>query len=109
MQVLGFVHSLNLKKEEYFYLESKDILEDIIEAPSKNPTLFINTVMTYFKLDFKPDFLRLLRQDKYLFLGKSQPVTKSDFKALSCRQNLQAPFTLREEAYFILARQIANS
>jgi hypothetical protein len=44
MSILGIVHSLNLKKEEYFYLESKDILEDIIDAPSRNPALFINAV-----------------------------------------------------------------
>lgn len=44
MSILGIVYSLNLKKEEFFYLESKDILEDIIDAPSKNPVFFINSV-----------------------------------------------------------------
>lgn len=44
MDIISLVHSLNLKKEEYNYLESKDILEDIIEAPSKNPSMFINSV-----------------------------------------------------------------
>lgn len=44
MSIFGILHSLNLKKEEFFYLESKDILEDIIDAPSKNPAMFINTV-----------------------------------------------------------------
>jgi hypothetical protein len=44
ISVLGIIFSLNLKKEEYIYLESKDILEDIIEAPSRNPVLFINAV-----------------------------------------------------------------
>lgn len=62
---------MNLKKEEFYYLESKDILEDIIEAPSKNPSLFINAISNYFHLEFKPDFLRILRQDKFLYLGKS--------------------------------------
>jgi hypothetical protein len=37
MKILGIVYSLNLSKEEFFYFESKDLLEDIIEAPSKNP------------------------------------------------------------------------
>ena len=71
MSIIHLMNNLNLKKEEYIYLESKDILEDIIDAPSKNPSLFINAVSTYFKIDFKTDFLRLLRQDKYVFLGKS--------------------------------------
>ena len=44
MAVLGLVFSLNLKKEEFIYLESKDILDHIVEAPSKNPILFINAV-----------------------------------------------------------------
>jgi hypothetical protein len=61
MSILGILFSLNLKKEEFIYLESKDILEDIIEAPSKNPVLFINAVQTYFKIDFKSDFLRICR------------------------------------------------
>ena len=37
MKILGIVYSLNLSKEEFLYFESKDLLEDIIEAPSKNP------------------------------------------------------------------------
>ena len=61
MAVLGLVFSLNLKKEEFIYLESKDILDHIVEAPSKNPILFINAVQTYFNIDFKPDFLRICR------------------------------------------------
>jgi hypothetical protein len=42
MSVLGLMFSSNLTKEELIYLESRDILEDIIETPSKNPVLFIN-------------------------------------------------------------------
>lgn len=68
---MNIMSLLNFKKEEFFYLESKDILEDIIEAPSKNPALFINAVSNYFKIEFKGDFLRILRQDKFLFLAKS--------------------------------------
>ena len=34
MSILGILFSLNLRKEEFIYLESKDILEDILEAPS---------------------------------------------------------------------------
>jgi hypothetical protein len=71
MSILGLVYSLNLKKEEFYYLESKDILEDIIEAPSKNPSLFINMISNYFKVEFKADFLRVVRQDKYVFLSKT--------------------------------------
>lgn len=71
MSILGILFSIDLKKEEYIYLESKDILDDIIEAPSKNPVLFINAVQSYFKLEFKPDFLRICRQDKHLMLSKS--------------------------------------
>lgn len=61
MSILGLVYSLNLKKEEFFYLESKDILEDIIEAPSKNPALFISIISNYFNVEFKADFLRVVR------------------------------------------------
>lgn len=80
MAVLGILFSLNLKKEEFIYLESKDILDHIVEAPSKNPILFINAVQAYFKIDFKPDFLRTCRQDKFLLLSKSQPITVNDIK-----------------------------
>jgi len=70
MSIFGIVHDLNLKKEEFFYLESRDILEDIIEAPSKNPSMFINFLMSYFKIEFKNEFLRIVRQDKLVFLNK---------------------------------------
>jgi hypothetical protein len=70
MKILGILYKLTLKKEEYFYLESKDILEDIIDAPSRNPVYFINAVQAYFKIDFKQDITRVCRQDKHLFLSK---------------------------------------
>ena len=70
MNIFNFVHHLNLRKEEYFYLESKDILEDIVDAPSRNPVLFINAVQSYFKVDFKVEMLRMSRQDILLFLSK---------------------------------------
>jgi hypothetical protein len=60
-EILGLISQINLKKEEYNYIESKDILEDILEAPSKNPTLFINSISSYFKIDFTKEFLRILR------------------------------------------------
>jgi hypothetical protein len=44
MSILGIVFSLNLRKEEFIYLESKDILDDIVESPSKNPIIFVNAV-----------------------------------------------------------------
>lgn len=61
MSILNLAHALSLKREEYFYLESKDILEDIIDVPAKNPSLFVNTISTYFKVEFKQEFLRQLR------------------------------------------------
>lgn len=70
-EMLGFISFINLKKEEYNYLESKDILEDILESPSKNPALFINAISSYFNLEFSKEFLRILRQDKFAFLAKS--------------------------------------
>jgi hypothetical protein len=44
MSILGILYSINLRREELIYLESKDILDDIVEAPYKNPILFINAV-----------------------------------------------------------------
>lgn len=44
MSILGILYQMSLKKEEYFYLESKDILEDIIDAPSRSPVYFINAI-----------------------------------------------------------------
>jgi hypothetical protein len=44
MAIFGIVQSLSLKKEEFIYLESKEILEDIMDAPAKNPSCFINAV-----------------------------------------------------------------
>lgn len=87
MSVLNMVHNMGLKGEEYSYIESKDILEDIIDVPAKNPALFVNAVSAYFKLEFKPEFLRTLRQDRYVFIAKSQ-LAKGDIKPLSCRTSI---------------------
>lgn len=53
LKVLPMTHALGLKKEEQNYLESKDILEDVLEAPSKNPSLFISAVSAYFNVELK--------------------------------------------------------
>lgn len=66
-----------LHEAEIIYLESRQVLEDVISAPSQNPALFMSTVQAYFNVDIEPEFLRKCRQDKYLFLSKltSQPMT----------------------------------
>lgn len=83
LSVLTVLYSLSMmRKEEINYLESKQVLEDIIEAPSKSPVLFINAVKDYFKIDFKAEFLRLCRQDNHLVLSKSQPLTLNDIRSI---------------------------
>lgn len=81
----------------------------MLEAPSKNPSLFISAVSSYFNVEFKQDFLRVLRQDKYLFLGKTQPVGKNDIKPMQCRTSVQSYFSLKEESYFLLATLITKN
>lgn len=108
MSVINMVHNLGLKGEEYFYIESKDILEDIIDLPAKNPALFLNSISSYFRLEFKPEFLRTLRQDRYVFIARHQ-LSKGDIKPLSCRTSLETPFSLKEEAYFMLAHYISKT
>ena len=56
------------------YLESKDILDHVLEAPSKSPTLFLNAVQTYFNFQFTPEFLKIYRQDSFSLINRSQPV-----------------------------------
>ena len=107
MSVLGIVYSINLKTEEFFYLQSIDILVDIFESPYRNPALFLSSVQSYFHMDFKPELLRQVRSDKLQFLSKSQPLSKSDLKSVSF--HVASFFSLREQAYFNLARQITNA
>ena len=107
MAVLGIVYSLNLKREEFFYLQSVDVLVDVFETPSKNPALFINALQTYFHVDLNPDFLRLVRSDKLAFLAKSQPFSKTDIRSLTFK--MQQVLTIREQAYFNLARSITHA
>ena len=48
--------SLNMKlikESDISYIESKDILDDIIGAPSSNPALYMNSVQTYFNIDIE--------------------------------------------------------
>ena len=80
MSIMEILFSLGLKAEEIIYIESRDILEHVIDAPSRNPVFFINALSLYFGLDFKPDFLRMCRSDKFLLLSKSQPITANDIQ-----------------------------
>jgi len=80
MSVFGILFSLNLRKEELIYLESKEIIEDIIEAPNRNPILFINAIQNYFNIEFKPEFLHQSRSDKYLLLSNNQPITANNIQ-----------------------------
>ena len=46
---------------EIHYLESKQILEEIIAAPSQNPALFMSSIQTYFNVEIEHEFLRKCR------------------------------------------------
>jgi len=71
LKVLSLLSSLNLSPAEVNYIESKDVLDHIIELPSRNPILFLNSIQTYFGVQFKSEYLRLYRQDKYIVLNKN--------------------------------------
>ena len=40
-----------MKDYEANYIKSKNILEDIISAPSQNPALYLNALQHYFDVD----------------------------------------------------------
>jgi len=61
LKIIGLMSNLELSRCERNYIESKDILDHIIELPSRNPILFLNSVQAYFGLEFKPEYLRLYR------------------------------------------------
>ena len=82
LKILTLAHSLNLSSTELNYLESKDIMDHVLETPSQNPIMFLNAMQTYFNLDFKREFIRLYRQDKYFILSKPQPVGRSDITSI---------------------------
>lgn len=105
LKIITLAHSLQLTSTELNYLESKDIMDHVLEAPSQNPIMFLNAMQTYFNLDYKREFLRLYRQDKYFILNKPQPVGRSDIALI--KHSLETYWTLRDQAYFILARKVS--
>lgn len=58
LQVHSLAFTLELSQTELNYLESRDIIDHIIEAPSVSATLFFNSVQTYFDVRFTPEFQR---------------------------------------------------
>jgi hypothetical protein len=50
LKVMSLVYTVDLPFQEVNYLESKDILDHILESPSTSPTLFLNSVQSYFKI-----------------------------------------------------------
>ena len=105
LKVIGLAHSLELRKYELNYLESKDILEHIIEMPTRNPIMFLNSMQGYFNLHYSPEFVHMYRQDKYSVLARSIPLSKHDIAHIN--MSVSTCFTLKEHAYFILARKVS--
>lgn len=96
-------------ESELAYIESKQILEDIIQVAAHNPALFMSTVSSYFNVEIENEFMRKCRQDKYLFLSKlnSEPMGMNNMPNVSLR--CYNYYTLKEYSYFILATQIQKS
>ena len=105
LKIMTLAHSLELSTTQLNYLESKDIMNHVLEMPSQNPILFLNSVQTYFNIEFKSDFTRKYRQDKFFILNKPQPIGRSDITAIN--HKVETYFSLKEHAYFILARKIS--
>ena len=61
LKILTLAHSLELTATQLNYLESKDIIDHVLEMPSQNPIMFLNSMQVYFNLDFKKEFTRLYR------------------------------------------------
>lgn len=57
LKVMSLFNMLELSQPEVNYLESKDILDHLVELPSRNPILFLNSIQQYFGLSFKREFL----------------------------------------------------
>jgi hypothetical protein len=70
LKILPFATTLGLHVYELNYLESSEILDHVIESGSQNPTLFMNSVQMYFRIQFYPEFVRSYRQDCYQLLHK---------------------------------------
>ena len=94
LKILTLAHSLDLSQTEMNYLESKDIIDHVLEMPSQNPILFLNSIQTYFNLDYKKEFTRLYRQDKFFILNKPQPIGRSDITHIN--HKVQTYFSLRD-------------
>lgn len=119
LKVLPIVNAIasfgQASKQKYFrdceinYLESKQILEEIIAAPSQNPALFMSSIQTYFNVEIEQEFLRKCRQDKYLFLSKltSQPMVMNNLTSVNLRAHVY--YSLKEYSYFMLANQMQQT
>ena len=107
LKILPFAATLDLQGFELNYLESRDILDHVVESASQNPTLFMNSVQAYFRIQLLPEFVRSYRQDCYQLFHKQQPLTCSDFKQVDL--NVIPVLTLRHHAYFVLARITTHS
>ena len=94
LKIFPFVSALNLQPYELNYLESRDILDHVIESARLSPVLFMNTVQWCFNLQLNADYVRAYRQDCYRLLNRQQPLTCNDFKHIDLAVN--QVMTLRE-------------
>lgn len=56
--------------------------------------MFLNSMQAYFNIEFKTEFTRKYRQDKFFILNKPQPIGRSDITAINHR--VMTYFSLRE-------------
>lgn len=61
LKVVQLALTLETEDMELNYLESRDILDQVLECPSICATFFLNSVQTYFNFQFTNDFCRNYR------------------------------------------------
>lgn len=97
-----------LTDHQWTYLQSKQILDDIVGSASQNPALFLNSLQRYFHVDIEAEFLRKSRQDKYLFLSQltSQPMVLSNIQNVNLE--VHTYFSIKEHCYLMLANEVSK-
>ena len=82
LHVQGAAVFLNMSNSDFDYLNSQDIITDVMNVTISNPCLFFTCLKSCLNIEFSTEFMRMVRNDKYAILGKDSIIGINDIETI---------------------------
>ena len=106
LQVQGIAPFLYLRNSHLDYLNSEDIITECLKVTLDNPCMFFTCLKDVLNLELSTEFMRMVRNDKFLLLSKDHVIDINDIETVKLEMHF--PVSIRERVYFVLAKQLSE-